>query len=112
MRKLFLDDVRTPPDSTWDVVRSFDAFVNYVSEHGVPDVVSFDHDLADAHYAALTDEAIAAATFTEKTGYDAAKWLADRGDFPKRVIVHSWNPAGARRIARLFDRCEITPYRA
>jgi len=62
MRKLFLDDIRSPKDAIglvpshmnqfywsndWDVVRSHDEFVDFIEKNGVPDFVSFDHDLAD-----------------------------------------------------------------
>jgi hypothetical protein len=53
MTKLFLDDVRMPPDQTWDIVRNYDAFVAYITAHGVPDIIAFDHDLSQEHYAAL-----------------------------------------------------------
>ena len=60
MDKLFLDDLRTPPDNTWDVVRSYDEAIEFVMTHGVPNVISFDHDLG-----------------TEESGYDFAKWLVE-----------------------------------
>ena len=52
MRKLFLDDLRTIEmvyDKTlqddFDIVRSYDEFVNYIRTHGLPDFISFDNDL-------------------------------------------------------------------
>jgi hypothetical protein len=53
VRKLFLDDERMPGDVTWialhdgpyDVVRTQDEFVEYLLEHGIPDIISFDNDL-------------------------------------------------------------------
>src|SRR5260370_10100302 len=87
MRKLFLDDIRKPPDSTWDVVRSYDAFVAYIETNGVPDIISFDHDLAFEHYP-LNDSNLGYSQppkeipydrYTEKTVYDCAKWLCENG---------------------------------
>lgn len=83
MRKLFLDDTLQPPDITWDVVRSYDDFVYYIETHGVPDVISFDHDLAFEHYPFAEDnpeaKKIPYDRYTEKTGYDCAKWLVENG---------------------------------
>lgn len=102
MRKLFLDDVRQPPDHTWDVVRSYDDFVYYIETQGVPDVISFDHDLAFEHYPFAEDnpepKKIPYDRYTEKTGYDCAKWLVENGYEIKRWMVHSMNPVGAQNI--------------
>ena len=104
MRKLFLDDMRKPPDNTWDVVRSYDQFVAYIEANGVPEVISFDHDLADQHYAPEVLQAINESgkieyeKYAEKTGYDCAKWLVENGYEVKRWMVHSMNPVGAQNI--------------
>ena len=38
-RRPLLDDVRDPPDRSWDVVRSFDEFVRYIERNpSVPHV--------------------------------------------------------------------------
>lgn len=59
---LFLDDIRLPIDclafikrskidtqiylnDTWEIVRSYDEFVAWIERHGLPDFISFDHDL-------------------------------------------------------------------
>lgn len=103
MNKLFLDDVRKPYDGSWDVVRNFDEFKSYILTNGVSDIISFDHDLDVTHY-------VSTGYMGEKVafdGYDCAKWLVNHADtngleLPKHVVVHSWNPDGAFRIANLF----------
>jgi len=114
---LFLDDFRHPYDAfnytkdtrylklQWVVVRSYDEFVKHVIENGVPNLVSFDHDLADEHYHEQkwsTNGEIDYFTFSEKTGYDCAKWLCDycldnNSKFPD-FLVHSWNNIGSENI--------------
>lgn len=113
MRKLFLDDSRNPPDFTWDVVKSYDQFVAYIQLHGVPDVISFDHDLGKEHYehyAAFigvedeaTDIRIPYESFVEKTGYDCAKWLVENYRLPPSYRIHSMNPVGAQNIKFVLD---------
>jgi hypothetical protein len=110
LRKLFLDDVRKPYDSSWDVVRSYEQFVEYIKNLGVPDIISFDHDLADEHYPIGIQnpkEKILYNLYKEKTGYHAALYLTKIGKFPKLAIVHSFNPVGARNIVRLFIEAGI-----
>jgi len=102
IRKLFLDDDRRAPDGTWDVVRSFDAFVAYIEENGVPDVISFDHDLAFEHHPLAEEspdaERIPYEKYREKTGYDCARWLVESGYAIRGWRVHTMNPVGAKNI--------------
>lgn len=123
---LFLDDVRIPQDvleysnnnayriESWVVVRSYDEFVDYILKNGMPNLVSFDHDLADQYHRPsmydsdgqyvkfhLMDE------YREKTGYDCAKWLVERCmdnevKLPK-YLVHSMNPVGNKNIQSILD---------
>ena len=87
MKKLYLDDIRIPKTEGWDIVRNYDEFVFWVRLHGIPDEVSFDHDLGED---------------TEKTGLNVAKWLGQycietNTPFPK-WNVHSANPVGKANI--------------
>jgi hypothetical protein len=91
--KLFLDDIRDPPDETWIVVRSFREAHDWVKQHGFPTLVSLDHDLGG-----------------ELTGMDFVHFLInldlDTGTMPDdfSFIVHSANPVGAGNIAGLLDQ--------
>jgi hypothetical protein len=115
---LYLDDFRDPIDSAfylkapiyssaeWKVVRNYDEFVKTITELGVPELISFDHDLADAHY--NHQDNIIYNEFTEKTGYHCAKWLIDycidnNKKLPATILIHSMNPAGSANIKSLFD---------
>jgi len=102
--KLFLDDIRFPADVRYDygpyrdivICRSMDDAVWCVEQYGLPQFISFDHDLADIHYEQGDGE---------KTGFTFAKWLCDYvmdndlqipEDFG--FLVHSMNPVGAENI--------------
>lgn len=113
MYHLFLDDERNPGQVTWvgipyanyHIVRSYNQFVNHIEAFGVPKFVTFDHDLAEQHYAAMLDEVNDKNNVDygpEKTGYECAKWLVDycerkRCSFPDYTI-HSMNPIDSKRI--------------
>lgn len=109
---LFLDDERMPSDVTWCaiglgpwvIVRSYEEFRTYIKKNGVPNRVSFDHDLADAHYQAMVTGSNDYGP--EKTGYDAAKWLVfhvgARYPFPE-YTVHSMNPIGRENIISFIE---------
>lgn len=111
---LYLDDFRNPSDSAyhsknniclkleWVVVRNYNEFVKCIEKNGIPEIISFDHDLADIHYDYQTD------LFSEKTGYDCAKWFIDyiidnNLQLPKKILIHSMNLVGSKNIKSLFD---------
>jgi hypothetical protein len=122
---LFLDDIRHPYDCIsymkdpgiyakweWVIVRNYDEFVSIITEKGMPDIISFDHDLADEHYSKEMYEGTEEYNkkyeeFKEKTGLDCAKWLCDycmdyRETLPE-FVVHSMNPAGGKNISSYLE---------
>lgn len=95
MKKLlFLDDYRDPFDTKidWMVfspigrnveiiwVKSYDEFIRWIEENGLPNGICFDHDLSDfqAFYANYP-ELMKDIPFPEyeKTGMDCVKWLVE-----------------------------------
>jgi hypothetical protein len=124
---LFLDDVRDPADAylytkqtmflinTWIVVRNFDEFKSHIESFGIPDFISFDHDIADSHYTPehLWDDYEKSKEWQEqqdhkeKTGYDCALWLTEycmdnERDLPE-YYCHSMNPVGKDKINGLLE---------
>jgi hypothetical protein len=123
-KRIYLDDVRTPVDQDWVVVRSYDEFIAAVKDIGLSniDVISLDHDLGDSamqeyHNNVSPNYTLDYSNITEKTGLDCAKWLIEHWfelnasedyeirqmrftktiDFPE-VYVHSANPIGSANI--------------
>jgi hypothetical protein len=118
---LFLDDFRHPYDvanytgnpvygnkTSWVIVRNYDEFVKCIEERGLPEKISFDHDLADVHYDAQDHvDQDYYDLCEEKTGYHCAQWMInyclDRGEkLPPVILIHSMNIVGARNIESLF----------
>ena len=72
MAKLFLDDFRFPKDvypeaeeNKFDIVRSYDDFVEYIEQNGLPEFISIDNDLGfDVKRRKIS-----------LSGFDAANWL-------------------------------------
>jgi hypothetical protein len=115
MKKLFLDDMRQPKDGVylvdtnrriyfeddWVVVKNYQEFVDWITTNGMPEFISFDHDLADIHYEFVTGE-IPYEGMNEKTGFHCAKWLVeyclDNDVSLPLYQVHSANPVGKENI--------------
>ena len=122
--KIYLDDVRTPVEKDWQVVRTFYELSDLVQKVGLNaiDVISLDHDLGDSamteyHTNVSPNYKLSYENIDEKTGYDAAKFLVDefyklnperlemsRSDKKKEpikfpdVYTHSANPIGSANI--------------
>ena len=135
MKKLFLDDIRIPKDAIglvssnlnqiywdndWSIVRNYFEFCNYIQKFGLPDFISFDHDLADDHYNDLfsdenwskndNDIVLKYDEYKEKTGYESAKWLVDwclenKKSLPQ-CVVHSANPVGKQNIETYLNNAK------
>lgn len=102
MKKLFLDDIRTPDmvyakaeARNFKVVRSYAEFVTEVKQNGLPDFISFDNDLGlDQNGEVASD------------GYAVAKWLVYESGLDLRKLkfkVHSANPVAAEQIRGLLN---------
>lgn len=124
-QRIYLDDVRTPIDEGWVIVRNYDEFVSTIEKIGFNNIelVSLDHDLGES---AMTEwrtnvyknYQLDYNNITEKTGYDCAKWLVDRwieGEPIFDVYTHSANAIGSanimgyinnyRHVSRLPQNC-------
>lgn len=94
---LWLDDVRVPSmyignpigyNVVW--VKSYEEFIQHIKHYGVPDIVYFDHDLG-----------------TEKSGYDAAKFLGEWCE-EEKIPLPQYNSQSANPIGKkaIFDYLE------
>lgn len=106
---LWLDDVRDPFKGKWistitdgfphlgdfEVVwvKDYNSFVSYIRFFGVPEAISFDHDLGPG-----------------QSGYDCAKWLVDYCIDHKVPLpqyrMHSSNPVGKQNILAYLANAE------
>lgn len=124
MKKIYLDDVRTPISENWMIVRNYEEFVNIVREIGLDkiELISLDHDLGETAMKEYFNNVspnykLDYEKISEKTGYDCAKFLVDfyyeinsdkidMDRFEKKklkfifptVCVHSANPIGSANI--------------
>lgn len=123
-RWLFLDDTRRPPlylNELFDVVRSYDEFVEYIETYGIPEVISLDHDLNMEHTNFFFENGgfrnppdPKYEIFKFKTGYDCALWLVDycreNDKVLKKVLVHSHNHMGQRNIYNVICNFQKKEY--
>ncbi len=102
MKKLFLDDVRTidmvydkSMELEFDIVRTYNDFVAYIKQNGLPHFISFDNDLGLDENGEVAPD-----------GYAAAKWLVYESGLDLinlKFNVHSANPVASKQIEGLLN---------
>jgi len=122
MKKLFLDDFRLPINvfsythnivyaynAEWDAVKNYNEFCEYIKNKPLPELISFDHDLADEHYehgSKTNFQDFDYSICKEKTGYHCAEYLikhCQENELPlPKILIHSMNPVGSQNIKNLF----------
>lgn len=88
--KLFIDDERSPPDETWVVTRSSYDALDYIETNGMPNFISFDHDLGGEDTTMV---------FLKKL----VEYVWNGTDSPPDYKVHSANPVGSQNIISFME---------
>ena len=104
---LFLDDVRVPKSPDVQLVRSYGEFVDYLKKNGVPDLISFDHDLAMEHYPLGENRAgqkVPYSSYRQETGLHCAQYVVENRLPLRHWAVHSSNVQGRINIERELRR--------
>jgi NAD+-processing family protein with receiver domain len=112
--KLWLDDVRPPPNKSWIWAETVKEAIDVMRMASLVDeevaYASLDHDLGAVSIGVDPDDVMyLAGDSRDGSGYDFVKWMVENNCWPTgQIVVHSWNSAGARRMCNLID--EHGPY--
>lgn len=92
--KLWIDDIRNPPDETWEWVTTSEAAIatmRFFNEDGMRGIershVSFDHDLGG-----------------DDTTRPVVIWMIENNFKFKNYSVHSANPVGVEWLNAMIER--------
>jgi hypothetical protein len=107
--RLYLDDIRTPFDEDWIVVRNYDEFVSQIKLHGLGnfEVISLDHDLGEGamieYYTNVKNNyMLDYNNINERTGMDCCHYLVSESMNLKiplpQIYIHSANPIGSANM--------------
>lgn len=81
-------------EKEFDIVRTYNTFVDYIKKHGIPDFISFDNNLGLGEDGEVAPDGLA-----------AVKWLVYESGLDLRNLdykVHSANPIAAEQIRGLL----------
>ena len=107
--RLYLDDIRTPVDDDWIVVRNYDEFVAQIKLRGLGnfEVISLDHDLGEGamveYYTNVKNNyMLDYNNIEERTGMDCCRYIVSESMNEKiplpQIYVHSANPIGSANM--------------
>jgi len=107
--RLYLDDIRTPVDDDWIVVRNYNEFVAQLKLNGLGnfEVISLDHDLGEGamveYYTNVKNNyMLDYNNIEERTGMDCCRYLVSDSMNEKiplpQVYIHSANPIGSANM--------------
>lgn len=90
--KIWVDDIRTPPDESWAWFKDADQTIAYLRVEKTLgccrlEIMSLDHDLG-----------------YENTTRDIVKWMCYNDFWPDEVVVHSQNPVGREWLEGMIKR--------
>ncbi len=109
MKRLYLDDVRTPINDEWIVVKNYDEFVYEIKKWGLEsfEIISLDHDLGEGamveYYTNVKNNfTLNYENIEEKTGMDFCRFLVSESmskNIPlPQIYIHSANPIGSANM--------------
>ena len=85
--KLWLDDLRSPPDHSWHWVTAVSAAKALLERFDV-EIASLDNDLGEG----------------QEEGRRLVLWMAETGTWPDEVVVHSANVVAGAYMTGMIER--------
>lgn len=110
--KLFVDDIRNPPDDTWHIcrdvssaIRALDMFWEQVTD------INLDHDISHQVVVnGMSRPYPCTETFEAVARYIALLRKARAvADWKPNIRIHTSNPAGAQRMKEVLESAGLTP---
>jgi hypothetical protein len=95
--KLFVDDMRSAPEG-WHLSKTITEAISALANLEV-EAISLDHD--------IIFEPAGSAIFSNENFTAVAYYVTAMASKPKRVYIHTANPAGAIRLKGIFDDANI-----
>lgn len=95
--KIWIDDLRIPPDDSYDIARTYNEAIDMLSKNQYTDIY-LDHDLGD----------FSGPGGRERTGYDVLLWLVERKHnneyVPMNFHILTANPVGRDKFVGVINR--------
>lgn len=112
--KLWIDDIRGAPDSSWTVARTVSEAIRYLARFEMTEI-SIDHDIS--HYTNLDESDVEQQVYACHETFGAVAYymaLKYRHREHPKITIHSSNPVGAKEIHSILADSlipsEVKPY--
>lgn len=106
--KLFVDDERSAPNSSWQVARTVHEAIRLISMFDFSDI-SLDHDDGHDSFEAVAHYICAKYSIPEQVGEWMSHFPVDTDEIEElnvaspTLTIHSANPVGAKKMLDLFS---------
>lgn len=101
--RISLLDLTKTTRNQWDLVKSYEEFVEYIEKNCIPENVSFDNDLLEPHYLGNYSD--------NKTGLDCLVYLINKCKELNRELpicfVHSFNKERREVMEKMIEEYKI-----
>ncbi len=115
MRKLFIDDIRTAPDDSWNTVRTVTEAIRAIARYDW-DVISLDHDIS--HQVTVGDlsrpypcgETFAAVAYYIATKYEYRRMSYSEfstDEWNPKIILHTSNQVAGDEMEKILKESGI-----
>lgn len=110
--RLFVDDLRLVPDNTWTLARTNTEAIRLLATGHVSDI-SIDHDICVPNVEFLDQSVRKRLNIGEETFQPVVYYIAlmKPEDRPKKIRIHTANPAGGLRMQGILNdagiECEV-----
>lgn len=129
--KIWVDDIRTPPDETWIWSKTSAEAINLLTQFKYsysipnvqPEVISLDHDLGKTDKLIRRGKCVCGETtpenrlghadgcryfadsvYEDDTARPIVMWMIENDFWPAEVLCHSQNPVGRDWIEQMIER--------
>jgi hypothetical protein len=105
MKKLWLDDVRQPPNNSWYWAKTVAQAIKYARANKI-NYMSLDHDLGAIIPENWTPDQAAwiVGDSRDGSGMDFVNWMVEHNVWPSAPPeIHSWNSTAAKRMCATID---------
>lgn len=102
--KLFVDDIRHPPDDTWNIARDVSSAIRAVDMFGSEIAfINLDHDISHQVVVGKMSRPYPCTETFEAVARYLALYKRAHPDFSPIIIIHTSNPVGLKNMRNLLN---------
>lgn len=104
IKKLFVDDIRQPPDDTWTLARTVTEAIRYIDLYGVSiEEISLDHDISLEVRVGNTYRPFPSEETYQPVARFITRYYEKLYSLSPKITLHTANPVGAEEMKKILS---------